>query len=458
MIWTFGYLASVEDAVEAYLDVLTSGPGLAVLGLAALILLLTVIVDGLKWVWLTLLFWVGTFGLEGVIKTHRYLLPGLEQIQNFSRGIIIVLLLLLLVPILTGNRGSRMRVFSAGAIAFFIFEMLFSARYLMEPDTVDRGIFGGVVYVLIFLSLGVGLPLWLQTAHDRERLLHAILSSGILLVFGSLLQMIVSFSGAILAGRLQGTTANPQHMAAALGVVFPIALYVFTRRGERPFWRLASLFFITVGGIMLAWTGSRSGLLTALVGAILLFRGRMRLWVGTVLITGLLALVVIEVFDLHITGAAHMVETNNSRTEVWTRQYEAFLENPVEGVGEAGGGENSYLGSAARFGLMGVLPLLFTVFFTTMELRSANRALKHLGADSLFLARLLIGWFVAVAILCMFEEFLIGIGTEIVYFLYAMMALLPAARDLSPVQAGDPAPAPDVPPALANDPMEYSPI
>jgi O-antigen ligase len=146
-------------------------------------------------------------------------------------------------------------------------------------------------------------------------------------IVGSTAFGLVSPSHGLLGDRLRGLVSNPNLLGFYCALVVALLL---TYRG-RSVWRGCA--WLVVGGALL-WSGSRSGLLAAVLVTVLnlgLRPGRWRL-VWIVIAAGLLVAAV--GFPEWITGSDLLIlRSNNSRTASYEYAMEVLRERPLYGIG-----------------------------------------------------------------------------------------------------------------------------
>jgi hypothetical protein len=346
------------------------------------------------------------------------------------------------------SKGNRTRILGGGAIAFFIFGVVTSMRHFFDSGT-DRAILGLITFSLIFGTLAWGVSRWIHTPADERALLCSILSSGILLALGTVVQLVGNYSGALAGRQLAGTTENPNSFGANIAMVLPVACYLVVTPQVRRFWRITAGIFAGVGLILLLWSGSRSSALGAALAISILFQRRLKLWFTAILLGGAALVVVMGIFGIELTGLEHLGSTANSRTEVFNVMVDQFFSSPLVGVGSTGLHENSYLGTAAAFGIAGLFPLLIALWFIWRNVRRAAQTMRETNGDVL-LGNLLRGSIAGALLMSVFEAHLAGTFTHFIFCFYLFLALAVAVGD--PTVADDRA----FEPAMDEEPgMEF---
>src|SRR5205823_1189413 len=133
----------------------------------------------------------------------------------------------------------------------------------------------------------------------------------------------------------------------------PVICYFIIRRGQRMIWRVALCALVGFLIIMLVWTGSRTGVLMALVGLTVLFRARIgRLALSGVAI-GVFVLLALQIYNESTASFSDMFIRGDTRSHVWGTLLEQFRDHLAWGaMGEQFSvGESSYLSVAANMGL-----------------------------------------------------------------------------------------------------------
>jgi hypothetical protein len=279
------------------------------------------------------------------------------------------------------------------------------------------------------MVLGVGR--WLQDVIDAHRLLRGLACGAALLVGATTLQLLRDQSQVVASGRLWGTTANPQHLAVALALFLGPLSYLVIQRTEAKAWRL---FAGAVAGLLvvfLVWTGSRTGVLMALVQFLLLFRLRVGKLILFLTVGGIFVLLGLQLFSNAFDSSGRLLSTENTRQEAWQRLQADFVRNPLLGVmgEELGGGESSYLSAASQLGLFGLVPLGVAVGLAVLGLRRLNRIRRYLG-DYVLLADMVTAGLVTLAVGGFFEGYLMATVSVAVFFVYVHLMLLAFLVDL----------------------------
>ena len=304
----------------------------------------------------------------------------LEQLRAQGRPLTVILLGLVLVIIYLSKRG-RGAALMPSPLPYLIFIQGLAFIYTIVGGG-DQFFailavltFGGMVLMMLY-----GPSRWMETEDHFKWGVLVIAMVGMIFSVVNIYQWLInSYAITFTHGRLLGTTGNPQHAATLLGVTVPAFLYLVEDETKRPWLKGIWLAFLGIVTLGLFMTGSRTGIGIAAVG-VMLFYG-----VSPKIITRL-ALVAFGLFlvTLFFEPAQQWVlETIGSnldrfsdvgvgrdeggefrfgtRDGVWRRQWRQFTDNVWFGTGISHRihiEENSWFGVAARFGLVGVMPLL----------------------------------------------------------------------------------------------------
>ncbi|NEO67762.1 MAG: O-antigen ligase family protein [Moorea sp. SIO4G2] len=239
-----------------------------------------------------------------------------------------------------------------------------------------------------------------------------------------------------ISGRLSGTTANPQQAAIFLASGVPCLMFLFESYKKWDWIKAMLVGCLVLTALALFLTGSRTGILTALVTLMMFYRTNG----GAMVRLGLFASVVLVVtlpfliqdgtllganYDINMV-ADRFTSGENTRADVWSGMWRAFSNNPLFGAplqgDRLGYGENSWLAAGAALGLMGFIPLvLFTLECLKMMLDLNGLSKRHpkyfLHCSTVIaaLASLLIG--------SVFEAFLLGNLSSFVLTLLIYLSL-----------------------------------
>jgi hypothetical protein len=378
----------------------------------------------LRWIFIAILLWVSTFGM--LIKTAWFssvLIAPLEQLRGLAKGFCIVMFIMMVPAALFAGESWRKKRVGVGLVMFFVFELIITIRQLAAGYLV-RSLLQLLLFTLLFMVLGTGLGSWLRTMDDVRKGFKAVTWAVLLLVAGSLLQVVVDSNQAITNHRLIGTTSNPQFLASMLGMAITPVLYLLLTSLEKPLWRVMLGILIGFAMVCLIWTGSRTGLLMASVNVLLFLRLRVGRILAAVTIACVSFYVAISVFPASVSVVDRLFSSTDTRSAVFADMIRLFLQHPFMGsIGEGFGyQENTYLAVAAQFGLLGVIPMVAAMVAITNTLRKLQHVRPYLGQYA-GMADVVTGMTVSLGVGSMFDSYpLAAIGFH-VFLLYIVLTI-----------------------------------
>jgi hypothetical protein len=397
--------------------------GILAIASFVLLLTLTLLFGKLKWIVFGMMLFASTLALHTIEGTPSFMFP-LEQLRTQGRATTVALMTIMTISLLILPNGWRRKYFVPGLAMFLVFQLVLSLNIAFRSDF-SRGAVGMLLDLYAFFLFGVAIPHALQTWDDVISYVRGIASFGVIFAGLNLLQFFVKPS-AVVAARFEGTTNNAQLVGQICAMGLLPLCYLLVRSGKARFERplLAATAAMLV--IMLTWSGSRTGVIMAVVGLALLFRARLsRLAVAGVVIALFALLAAKIIFPEKQIISEHLFSTGNTRSAVWTTLLHRFFENPFIGVmsNETGGyGESSYLAVASSLGVMGLIPFLLALAMIGWSLNHLRRLRSHF-ADSL-LVDLVIATLVQCAAGAIFEDYLLGILTVTLLMAFAYMPVL----------------------------------
>jgi O-antigen ligase len=301
----------------------------------------------------------------------------LEQLRQAGRPLTVGLLALLLALALRTPATWRKSHFPRPLVCLCLLQVVFLLKVLYGGDPLF-GLISAVTYCSVVTVVVLGPSRWLQTDRDFAWGLGAIALVGAIFLGASLYQAQFDvYPITFVQNRFLGTTGNPQHAAVLLMLTLPA--WYFLLMQPQPFWQRSiwgSAVVITL--YALVQTGSRTGLLGAVVGLVIFFGQRLKVW-QMVLVFMLVGAIAFgsapgstpTTAELPGLGGGilpeRFVSTENTRAQVWQAQWNSFMRYPVLGAplrgDRLGFGENSWLAAAASAGLVGLLPLTLFAYF-----------------------------------------------------------------------------------------------
>lgn len=213
------------------------------------------------------------------------------------------------------------------------------------------------------------IPAVLQEKRDWIWMLRAIMFAHATWLFCVFVQIAINHNPMILGRGLRfvGLTANPQHASVLLASMAVVALWLSLNDLKRTRLLWSSMLGVTV--VLLAWTGSRTGMGMLVIGATATLYARMG---RTILILPVIALAGAIGFKVLLSlnidlGLERLTLTTNTREQAWATLLQSGLSSPIIGVGlkDAGDTENSYLLGFAGYGV-GMVALICLLMFACL--------------------------------------------------------------------------------------------
>ena len=353
----------------------------------------------------------------------RSMLGPLQAMADNTRTITLVCLTMLLLPTLAAQQGRRLQLIAVPAMAFVFYQVVYSLLDAAFFDRV-RGLLGLVIVGLAFVVLTRGVGSWMPDLKRANGVVKAMGAVGGLFVLASTLQGVIEPETVKHAGRFFGTTANPQFAATTIGITLPTAAYLVVQKDIGRLWRTAMCVTAGLLVVFLLWTGSRTGLLMSGVGLLLLFRLRLGKLSVAAAAAGVVLLGGLQLFGGEIAGADRLLSTEDTRTGAWMNMWNVFLSSPLTGAsGEMFTfSENSYLWTAAKYGLLALLPMLLAVAAFGWFVLRLQLVRPLLDRPHRLLADLSVSIIVTALVGGFFEGYLLGQFNVVVFTLFVMTA------------------------------------
>ncbi|HEY1684503.1 MAG TPA: O-antigen ligase family protein [Tepidisphaeraceae bacterium] len=417
-------MGSVAAQFILALQFLASPMGLLAMAAFLLLAVLALLIPQFKWPLLSMMIVASTFSLD-TLTSGRLVFP-LEQMRLQGRPLTLGLMLLLLLALLRVPQGKRHKYVLPATVAFFIFELMASMR-MVFGNLFARGASELIIFMFIFLTLGLALARAIRNWDDGVMLVRSLAGAGAIFAVINVMQFIARPSSVLRGGRFMGTTGNPQHAAEYCAALMLPVLYLLVRPGKTRLMRgaLAGIFAVLL--VMLLWTASRTGALMAATGIVLLFRHRVGRLLGAGILVGILVLIVLNFTSSESSSQieySRLISTQDTRSYVWSGLLRQFAENPIMGIlpnSEIELGESSYLSVAARFGLIGLVPLLIAMWMTVPSLLKLQRV-KRSFPDPM-LADFVLAAFGQIFIGAFCEGYLASILQVMIFIIYCCYTL-----------------------------------
>src|SRR5205085_10079272 len=135
-------------------------------------------------------------------------------------------------------------------------------------------------------------------------------------------------------------------------------------------------------------TGSRTGLLVAIIGLALRYRLKLGKLAIVLVLGGMCTFAALQFFEESGGMADRMISTENTRAAAWSSMWGDFRSSPLFGdiselSAEGRYSENSYLLVASRGGLFVLAPMLAACIATIVTLIRLQRGRNLFGTDIL---------------------------------------------------------------------------
>ena len=419
--------ASKIDPISQAIALLLTPMGLGLI-LSGLILTLSAMVSPkARWGTFGMMLWASALGTgvtdaSDVFQQGQLMFP-LESLRDGGRTITVGLLLVLICAAIISPRGWRRRLVMSGTIAYFVFQLVFCLR-TAAAGLVARAAGAALVYAVLFIVATYGLPRWMQTLDDAYAALRSIAFTGIIFAFTNMAQVIVNRAAAGINGRFSGTAGNPQHAATCIAAMLPAVFTLVVRKQESKPMRILLACTVPLLLLLLGMTGSRTGFMMLIVGVVVLYRKRLGGFIKLLLVAMVGLLLVLAVFpNLNFT-TEHFTSAQDTRSEVWATLWQQFLDHPLMGVmeGTVSVRENSYLSTAARVGLFGLVPMIITIFLIVRAIRQTQKIRPLLG-DQAALADVAIAGLVSLAAGAITEGYLLATLSIHLVLIYLYLAI-----------------------------------
>lgn len=274
------------------------------------------------------------------------------------------------------------------------------------------------------------LPALLREWEDWFIALRAMLVTSGVWIAGVMWQMTIDWRKLVeqtTFSRFQGLTQNPQQAGLFLAVTVVLGVFMMLNDPKiRYRWLWAGVG--GVGGLMLMWTGSRTGAAMTLLGltAVLYSRaGRAIIFVPIAAVAGYAVYSMLGKAGVDL-GFERLTSTSDTRREAWIALLRNISENPMTGVGsteEAAASENSLLYGMASYGVgIGVLIVLMMLHGAWLCVRLFRRRFS-LGKHQRALADVIIAFNLVYFAGSMFEGYIIARVNQMVIYLLLFAAM-----------------------------------
>ena len=398
-----------------------TGIGLAIGGAAAIAI---VLVTGRGFPILTTatMFCLTTM-LQDVTLTRNVLIGPLQSLRNVARPLALGILLAASLTVLQAPIGNRLRVVGFTAASFFAFQLLFLGEMLIGNP--GKAVLAFVSVPCMFFVCTVGFGRRMQDRDSARSVLEVFAWLTMGFIAANLAQLTIDRSNAMVGIRLAGIAGNAQQMGGVCSLLLLFNVYLFNDLPAKRPMKWICAVMIGILAVWILWTGSRTSVLTTMVGLVFTYRLRLGRLALLGLAAGTVVLVAMTFFEESTDTIQRLTSGENTRAAVWAGSLSAFAGSPIFGtmlLGYESGSESTYISALANMGLVGAIAL--AVPFGSMVLGSFRalrlRAMRpDLGAQCDFY----VGMVAALLVINAFEAFAFGILTLPVMIMYSVFAL-----------------------------------
>jgi hypothetical protein len=357
----------------------------------------------------------------------------LFPLQEHRSEIYVALAMGLLIGLAPYLRSVSLRLAGPQATILLLIG-LYQGALRMHHDDVSVGLATIAFSLCTVGAIAVALPTLLDRPRSWYLVLMAPLGANILWIGAVMVQARVDPQQLILGGRFTGVTSNPQSAAIVLCLGSALALWMamYDPQGwHRGVW----LILFAVDLILLIWTGSRTGALGFMIGAMAILRRRLGtkvLWIGG----GLLLTYLLSgwFMDRGLEDAAVRLASmhDSGRSDALARMIDTGIAHPLlgDGIYDAGASENSYILAFAAFGIGMVVLVVLLVGVSAREcLRVARGAKRYRGLSGF--GDLIIAFNLMYFTIAMFEGIILARVREALVWMIVFSALSAAVKRAS---------------------------
>lgn len=349
----------------------------------------------------------------GLVQIRRYTDPLAER-QDILFGAIASALAA--VSLLGGGRdGVRARW--GGAVTSLLAMLIYAGVVrLYHTGAVD----GALTIVLAVIVVPATYTTFFRVAEGLGGLRSVVrlfILVGYVWIGMSFVQFAIDPGALVDGGRFMGLLGNPQHAAAMLAMLITLCAWLAAndRRTGAVISGVAGCGFL----LMLFWTGSRTGMLMAIIGVGVALLPRLgRLAILAPVGGGVLIVLISLAQRLNIElRTSRLTSLQDTRSQNWMMMIRQFYESPLLGVGTKGLAENSYLAAGATFGIgMVMLMIIFLIACGVMIWRAWSQRSTD-GPDREAAAVLVVAGTLAYLAGAMFEAYLFARTTYMLVFI-----------------------------------------
>lgn len=318
---------------------------------------------------------------------------------QYSQIITLILFFTILI-IFTLDKKTKLNL-KLTTLSFFMFQLSLSLIYLYK---------GYFLEFLALITFSLILLIFFSINHNKKQLLKSIYYSGIIYLLIILIQAILSLNLLLLGNRFSGISQNPQATAISLSLLIPIFFYSYLNSKTKK-QSIFTLFITILSLTLLIFTGSRTGILMALIACLFTIKNKTKINLKIILIITSIFILFLILNPLDL-DTQRLTTIQDTRLIEWKSMFNQFKTHPIIGSPlKQGSTENSYLLSGAWFGF---IPFTLLILSTILILISIFKSKNNLSKFSIL----------AILTGALFEGYLTAIISFQIILLYLHLSIL----------------------------------
>lgn len=359
----------------------------------------------------------------------------LDKLVMYARTFTFILLVLMLI--ISAAEALRTRpLFIPSAVKWFLAIQVYLCLRVGVGGYANESATRLVIYLMIFLAMGVVLPTIWRNQQDISKPLKVLALAVTLYTICTAYEMAFFWEMGFRQSRWLGITGSPNHAGMIAAIYLPALLGLMSWVGCSKKTRVTLLVVISVLVLQTLLTGSRGAILTAIVGVLMFYRIRLGKFAIAAIPVAILSMLILNQFNETDANFNRLLSTQNTRGHVLEGGYKVFLANPV--FGYVGGGfhfiENSYLAFVMKTGVIGLAILTGAIFAFTKMVYVGLRSRAQAGTNAPLLDAGIAG-IVAIGANGMIEATFLANLNQTIFAVYVYAAVLYLATMTSPTPA-----------------------
>lgn len=417
---------AVDTVLQYFASVVLTPIGLTALAAGGLFVALTLFVRKGVPVFSASAMALLTMMIHEKTLTQNILVGPLNSLRSISRPLAFALMAAASLAALAVPVGDRLRSVSFPALAMYLFQLYYAINLMFFVEPL-KGLLAIFSISAMFLVCVVGFGRRMQDLPSARGAMEVFAWVGVAFCGMNLIQLALGPGSAVLGGRFAGISGNAQQAGAVCAALLITNLYLFgDLPASRPLkWIAASVAGVV--GLLLVWTGSRTSVLSAGIGVMLMYRLQLGRAILAAVSAGMVLVVAQSFFRDSSEGLERILSssTGDTRAAVFAGALADWMSSPIIGVmpfGYENGVESSYLRALASLGIVGAIAMsvpfgaMALSMFRTLWIGRNNPEPRRLC--DLYFA--MIGSFVIMNVL---EGFAFGVLTFPMMTLYVTLAL-----------------------------------